>query len=862
MTSRLHWMAWALTASLGALAVQTITAQEAPAPSIPGVRSAGVVTAPPDTPHWSADAATLRLHMIGNAHIDAPWLWPLSEAGAVVHSTFRSALDRMKEDPELTMTTSSSQFYEWVEASDPAMLSEIRKQVDAGRWCLVGGWWVEPDVNMPSGESLIRQGLYGQQTLQRLFGRRANVGYNPDSFGHTGSLPQILKLQGMRSYVFMRPNAIEKPAIRQNLFEWQGIDGTRTLTFRIPLFYDDPGSVRDHMQREVIALAGQPERTAMEFFGIGDHGGGPTRENMRSVRQIQTEKGAPHIFYSTPDRFFAEVAPHLPPDIQVYTGDLQHHSVGTYTAGSDIKKLNRTTEVALQTAEKFAAIGSIAWGSPYAHADLSKAWKRLLLLQFHDSLAGTTLPEDFLAACDAYGGARDVAQQALYAAVQRLAWQVPTTDPDSKYLVVFNPHSWTSRTRVEYDLGWHPEVPAQVDDDEGRSLPFQWVEATSVVNNRLGLVAEVDVPPLGYRQIRIHKADATPATPANAPHAAANILENDLLRVTFAPGGSLGILDKTTGGQVFRGGATGFRALIMDDVSDTWSHRARAFDKQIGEFKRVDLKVVESGPLRARVRERLTYGASALTVDWLLYAGSAKLEARVSLDWHEHLKMLKFSFPVDVVSPRATYEIAYGAMQRDNKGDEDPGQRWIDVTGTQAGQTYGLAILNDAKYGYSIEGSDMRVSVARSAVFANHEPRELKPGVDYNWMDQGVQTFRMELMPHAGSWQDAGVVRAAEELVTVSPILYQGIHAGTRQGSASFLSVDAANIVVEAVKQAEDGEDVIVRSYETAGRQTSATLTLSFAHTQWTGAFHPFEIKTLRVDRRTGLVKEVDALEE
>ncbi len=871
MTSRLHWMGRVFAASLVAFAVQTTTAQTAPAHTIPAQQapapstpasSATVVATAPETPDWTADAATLRLHMIGNAHIDAPWLWPLSEAGAVVHSTFRSALDRMKEDPELTMTTSSSQFYEWVEATDPAMLAEIRKQVDAGRWDLVGGWWVEPDVNMPSGESLVRQGLYGQRTLQRLFGRRATIGYNPDSFGHTGSLPQILKLQGMRSYVFMRPNAIEKPDIRQNLFQWQGIDGTRALTFRIPLFYDDPASVRNHMEREVVALAGQPERTAMEFFGIGDHGGGPTKENMRSIRQIQTEKGAPHIFYSTPDRFFAEVAPHLPPDIQVYTGDLQHHSVGTYTAGSDIKKLNRTTEVALQTAEKFAAIGSFAWGSPYPKSDLSKAWERVLLLQFHDSLAGTTLPEDFLAARDAYGGARDVAQQALYAAVQRLAWQVPTTDPDSKYLVVFNPHSWTSRTRVEYDLGWHPEIPAQVDDENGRSLPFQWVEATSVVNNRLGLVAEVDVPPLGYRQIRIHKAEASTTPPTNAPHAAANLLENSLLRVTFALGGSLGILNKSTGRQIFRGGQTGFRALIMDDVSDTWSHRARAFDKQIGEFKRIDFKVIESGPLRARVRERLTYGASTLTVDWLLYAGSAKLEARISLDWHEHLKMLKFSFPVDVASPQGTYEVAYGAMQRDNKGDEDPGQRWIDVTGTQGDQTFGLAVLNDAKYGYSIDGSDMRVSVARAAVFANHEPRDLQPGVDYNWMDQGLQTFRMELMPHAGTWHDAGIVRAAEELVTVSPLLYQGIHRGTRPGSASFLSVDVPNIVVEAVKQAEDGDDLIVRSYETAGRQTTATLSLSFAHKQWTGAFHPFEIKTLRVDRRTGRVKEVNALEE
>ncbi len=246
----------------------------------------------------------------------------------------------------------------------------------------------------------------------------------------------------------------------------------------------------------------------------------------------------------------------------------------------------------------------------------------------------------------------------------------------------------------------------------------------------------------------------------------------------------------------------------------------------------------------------------------MLYAGSRKVDLRVSLDWHEHLKMLKFSFPVDVKTPAATYEIAYGAQARNNNGDEDPGQRWIDVTGTQAGKSYGLTVLNDAKYGYSVNGSDMRVSIARAAVYANHEPKELVAGVDYQWMDQGVQTFMMRLIPHAGSWQQADVTRAAEELVTEVPIVYQGIHPGARKGADTFLSTDTANIIVEAVKQAEDGDDIIVRSYETAGAQTTATIKLGFAQTSWTGKYHPFEIRTLRINRHSKQVREVSALEE
>lgn len=810
---------------------------------------------------WPADAASLHLHMIGNAHIDAPWLWPLSEADAVVHSTFRSALDRMKEDPQLTMTTSSSQFYEWIAASDPEMLDEIRQQVHAGRWDLVGGWWVEPDVNIPNGESLIRQGLYGQRALERLFGEKADVGYNPDSFGHNGNLPQILKVQELPYYVFMRPNALEKPDIKQNLFLWQGIDGTRALTYRVPLFYDDPGDVRTHMLRTIDALAGQPERTDMEFFGIGDHGGGPTKENIRSIHQIQKERGAPDIFYSTPDRYFAEVSKHLPENIQIYQGDLQHHSVGTYTAGWQRKKLNRETEAALECAEKFSSISSIVFGGSYPKQQFSMAWQRVLLLQFHDSMAGTTLPEYEEDVRNGYGRALDIASEAQMDALQRIAWQIPTKDADSKYIVVFNPHAWPARLRVEYDLGWEPNTPTQVEDESGRPLPFQWTDATAVVNHRQRIVTVVEVPALGYRQIRIRKVATPPGTTPSTVHAREGVLENDHLRVTFSANDGISMFDKDAGHDVFGSQASGMRAILFDDNNDTWAHPVHAYDRQVGEFRRTDLKIIENGPLRTLVRERLSYGQSTLTLDWMLYAGSRKLDLRVALDWHEHLKMLKFSFPVAVTSPEPTYEIPYGAIKRENKGLEDPGQRWIDLTGQADGKTYGLAVLNDAKYGYSVDGSDMRVSVARAAVYANHQPAELKPGVDYAWMDQGLQTFQMQLLPHIGTWQEAEVPRAAAELVDKVPIIYQGIHPGTRRAAASFLSVDAQDVIVEVIKQSEDGSDLIVRSYETDGRNTTATLQMPFAHAHWTGDYHPFEIKTLRIDPKTGAVSEVDALE-
>jgi alpha-mannosidase len=799
--------------------------------------------------------------MIGNAHIDAPWLWPWPEAMSVVHSTFRSALDRMNEYPDFAFTASSAQFYEWVARTDPAMLEEIRKRAAEGRWDVVGGWWIEPDVNIPNGESLVRQGLYGQRVLQQLFGRIADLGYNPDSFGHAGTLPQILKLQGMHAYVFKRPMAPDKK-LPGDLFWWEGADGTRVLTYRIPL---DSGfeEFLPYWLRQFITKLQEPAKDLMVFYGAGDHGGGPTRKLIQSILDMQKQAGAPPILFSTPDRYFDEVSKLQ--NLPVVADDLQHEAVGCYTAVSEIKKDNRTTEAALATAEKMAAVASAVAGFDYPRSEFTAAWKKVLMMQFHDSMAGTALPNHYLVARHAYGYAQEVADQAINLAAQKIAWQIPTRDPDSEYLLVFNPHAWDATLNVEYDMGWDDwtgsEIKSPLEDERGTSVLHQWAQASTVYERRGKLVFSAPVPALGYRQFRLRKTLTVPA-PASAVQATEKALENEHLRVTFDDQGTLSIFDKDSGAEVFRGGAGGARAVVLDDPSDTWSHGVRAYTKEVGAFGSPRFRVLENGPLRATVRVRTSYGASKLQTDWMLYSGARTLEARVTLAWHEHLKILKFSFPVDVENPRPTYEIPYGYKLRQANGDEDPGQRWIDLSGERAGKEYGLAVINDAKYGYSVQGNDLRVSIVRGAVYAQHEPAKLEPGGEYLWQDQGEQTFRMLLAPHRGAWQDAGVVRMAEEFTAPVTVFYQGIHPGTRPLSASFLSVNAPNVVVSVVKRAEDGDDFIVRCYETAGRTARATLDLGFVNRRWEGTFRPLEIKTLRVPRTGGDIREVNLLEQ
>ncbi len=805
---------------------------------------------------WLAGASNYRLNMIAYAHIDAVWLWPWHEAMSVVLSTFRSALDRMKSDPDFVFTETSAKFYEWVAEIDPEMLDEIRPRVDEGRWELLGGWWVEPDVNMPNGESLARQGLEGQRLFRRLFGHQAKVAANPDSFGHSGTLPQILKLQELEDYIFMRPDE-EAKRLPADLFWWEGPDGTRVLTYRIPFSYTDAGALSQRI-KQVIGLR-EPVEDLMVFYGAGDHGGGATDENIRSIQKIMAEAAAPRLIYSTPEKYFSEIRRMKGLELPVVTGDLQHHSVGCYTAESTIKKNNRTAEMALTTAEKVASLSSVLYGAAYPQEEFHFAWGKVLFQQFHDSLAGTALPEHYLQSRQAYGYAMEVADQTISLSLERLAWQVPTEDPESDYLVVFNPHAWSTHLSVEYDLNWHPEVASQLTDEGGRSIAHQWVQGSTIVGDRHTLVFQAPLPAFGYRQFRLRKGPR-PVAPSGV-HASTETLENDHLRVTFSSEGTIGIFDKDAGREVFAGPTTGARGVVLDDPSDTWSHDVVSYSDEIGNFRGAELRVLEGGPLRGRVRMRTRYGHSVLETDWILHAGSRTLEARCSLDWHERLKMLKLSFPVHVEEPHSTYETAFGYIERNTNGDENPGQRWIDLTGKREGKDYGLAVINDAKYGYSVLKNDMRVSIVRGAVYAQHRPAKLMPNGEYIWQDQGIQTFRMWLAPHAGPWQAAGVVRLAEELTAPVPVLYQGIHPGLKPQSASFLSVDAANIVVTALKKAEEGDGLILRCYETDGRATTATLDIGFLKQRWSGSFRPLEIKSFRISKE-GAIHEVNLLEK
>ena len=304
-----------------------------------------------------------RIHMIGNAHIDPVWLWQWPEGYQEVRATFQSAIDRMDEYPDFVFTCDSAQFFEWVEESAPDLFEQIRERVAEGRFQVIGGWWVEPDCNIPSGESFVRQALYGQRYLREKLGILATTGANIDSFGHNAAIPQILRGSGIDSYVFLRPGPAEL-ALESPVFWWESPDGSRVLAYRIPHEYCAPkDDLGDHVETAIATLPSDDADYAV-FYGVGNHGGGPTRANLDQIAQLNADGTGPQLELSSLRRFFDGMRA-TGREFPTVRGELQHHARGCYTSHSGIKRWNRRAENALLRAERWNVIaGSLGLGPP------------------------------------------------------------------------------------------------------------------------------------------------------------------------------------------------------------------------------------------------------------------------------------------------------------------------------------------------------------------------------------------------------------------------------------------------------------------------------------------------------------------
>ena len=800
------------------------------------------------------------LHAIGNAHIDPVWLWRWNEGLEAIRATFRSALDRMNEFPEFVFTSSSAAFYDLLQQVDPEMLDEIRQRIREGRWEIVGGWWVEPDLNVPSGESLVRQALHGQTWFREHLGVMARTGYNPDSFGHPRTLPQILKGAGLDSYVFMRPMPQEKD-LPENVFWWEGPDGTRVLASRITRAYC---TWFDEMDEHVrINHEARPScvRDYTVFYGVGNHGGGPTIANLHSLQRIASDPAMPPVRLSSLREYFSSLSRDIQKgaDIPLVRDDLQHHARGCYSAHSRIKTLHRRAESLLYQAETLATLALTSAGRPWPADVLRHAWRTLLFNQFHDILAGTSLREACEDASHELGKVIADASREVHFAAQCIACQVDTRG-DGQPLLVFNPLPWSVRVPVEVE----PATGNHIANSEGQPLAAQTVQPEATVDKQRRLVFVADLPPAGYALFR-QKEEQSAAVPDDGELSAGDTwLQNRFLRVEFdsATGEMVSLLDRRSDRELLA--APGHRLVVLNDPGDTWSHDIASFTEVLGAFQDASVLLEEDGPVRAALRIRSSWNGCIAAQRILLYRDLDFVECRIVLDWRQPRRVLKLAYALALDTPIVTAECPYGFSEWPADGEEHPCQKWVDVSGGSGTAPAGLALLNDCKYGFDCRGSELRLTLLRTPAYAHHDPVTLDPAKVYRFMDIGEHEIVLRLIPHAGDWREAAVPRRAWELNVAPLYVNEYAHSGSLPPDASLAAVEHPGVIISVVKQAEDGEGLIVRAYETCGLPaTNVEIRLPLLGLSWRSEFGPGQIRTWRVGPGAeSAVQEVDLLEQ
>ncbi len=789
------------------------------------------------------------LHMIGNAHLDLAWIWPWQEGFGEAKATFLSALERLNEFDGFVFTSSSAQYYAWVEENAPDLFERIRQRVAEGRWIICGGWWVQPDCNLPNGEAFIRQGLYGQQYFLSRFGVTATVGYNVDSFGHNGALPQILRKSGMDSYVFLRPMP-EDLTLPEGAFQWVGVDGSSVTACRIVENYSSVIGLEEHMNA-VAKRFPKDSQHFICFYGVGNHGGGPTIANIRHILAHMQFAPDCRLKFSDPRTYFNAVKQEGHP-LPAFRGELHPHAQGCYSVGTDIKRLNRQAEHTLTAAEVFSVLAaSLPIGSAFP-CPLDDAWKQLLACQFHDILAGASIAEVYQDAIYTLGGVCAAGDRVMNHAVQAISFAIDIPyEAQSQPIVAFNPHSFPVKTVIYHEKGsWcnfsFPE-PCQVLRSDGSPVPFQFVHLHAQLDERKRIAILAELPPLGYETFQIIPAvKEDPPRPALPKH----VLENQLVRVELDPDTGLlrSYFDKRTGVELLKG-PSGYM-LAHEDFSDTWGHGTAHYNTGAARRPRlISMLRLEDGPVMQRIQVRFRLGHSLIRQVYTLLDGSPELDLSIDLNNQEQNTCIKLYFDLAIEKPTAWWDLPFGAIARPTDGAEAPMQSWLDVSGpSRDGMPCGMAILSCGIGGSHVEGSLAALTLLRSPVHSFHAPHPLdEPAEVYPYADQGCHAYHCQLLPHAGSWQDSDAVQKAMLLNRPAVKVTETFHKGSLPQRHQGIRIDADNILLSCLKPAYNGDGIILRLWETCGRKTRAAVELCLLGTAFTAELLPFEVKTYRL---------------
>jgi len=783
----------------------------------------------------AGSALNVDLTAVGHAHIDVAWLWTLGQTRQKSRRSFTNVLRLMEQFPSFIFTQSQPQLYDYLIEDDPEMFHEIKERVKEGRWEPIGGMWVEADCNISGGESLVRQFTLGREFFIKHFDPEAEspVLWLPDVFGYAWNLPQLIKEAGLEYFFTIKIGWSQYNRLPFDSFWWQGLDGTKVLTHfsttknpesvHASTYNSDasPGQILGtwlNFQNKDDAPPGKNLPLLMSY-GWGDGGGGPTREMVENILELEEFPSAPRTRSGRVVDFYHELEA-VSEDLPVWNGELylEFHR-GTYTTQARNKRANRKMEFALHDAEFIAAAASLFDPAyEYPHQEFERAWKLVCLNQFHDILPGSSIAPVYQESLQQYQEIEEIVNQVKQSAFENLEKEF-----GSRILV--NPTSFTRDEPILIDEGWI----------NSGSLPSYSINAyPAQVNNEEpgSLVCRKD------------------------------LLENEYLRVEFNSAGDIvRILDKEAEREILPPGSSANQWIAFEDRPlnwDAWDIDVFYDDKSWLAEPATSITILETGPLRATLEIKRQILSSPYTQRISLDYNSSRLDFDTWIDWRERKILLKTAFPVDVLSPTATYEIQWGNVERPTHQNtswdwarfETAAQKWVDLSEGD----YGVSLINDCKYGHDIHGNTMRLTLLRGTTAPDPEA------------DLGEHTFKYSLFPHARSLGE-GTIR--EAYILNDPLLFwEGKNnIEPKMDSFSLASIDSSNLVIETVKRAQDGNGLIFRLYETRRSRGSFNLKMGFPIKEaWrtnileedqeklavedkliAGKYKPYQIITLRV---------------
>jgi alpha-mannosidase len=804
------------------------------------------------------------------------WLWRWEESiYDIMYNTFSNQLRLMDRYPDITYAQDQAVVYEMMERYYPDIFKGIVEKARTRNWIPVSSSWTQFDENMPDGESVARQFLYGQKYTKEKFGHYVRVAWQPDVFGHPYSMPQIARKAGIELYLFGRPNNPQRPPI----FWWQGLDGTRVLGYNPPGWYTQPV---DHEHMTVLAMrAGQQMgvKNILMLFGEGDHGGGPKPSDVAGIAKLNASPDDVRVKPTDVDEYIDLLLTEKK-DFPVWNGEHNPAFEGCYTTQGDMKRNNRLAERLLFDAETMSELAVVnGFRDYYPTRDITEAWKLVLLDETHDLAAGSGIGPIYKDAAKQYQEVFERGHRALDFSLQTIGLQVDTRG-EGIPVVVYNPQSWERTDLVTVEVS-DLSLPASLVATHGaETLPVQIlkppVQEGSRARATIAFVAQ-NVPQMGLKLYRILPASAKRSEPAGQLAAGIRpqpFLENEFLRVEFNPrtGNIARLYDKQAKREAFRG--EGNFLVALEDTAEqaqktspeyagpAWNIGLTGTKWDVDKAEKVEL--LEPGPVRATIRVVHRFRSSEFVQDVSLLAGVPRVDVRMSMDWNERATLLKAGFPVSASAKAVTAEIPYGAIEREQTGKEMVMGKWVDVSDAN----YGVAVLNNGRHGFDAQDNVIRISVIRGPW--SPDPRA----------DEGPHSFGYAIYPHRGGWREGKVefqalafnspLLALQEPAHASPLEQWAGKKGGVPDEYSFIKTASDHVLLYVAKQMEGfyDTDPILRFFECEGREGDVSVQLPFKVRavetnlleETTGPigegetiqFHmkPWEIKSIRLTRQ------------